>query len=220
MIRVYSFLALLSLPLLAAEMINIAPIGKWIAGQSEVRTLTADFTQTRALKTLRDPLANPGKLWFRAPDAFRWELGNPAKSILVRNGENVFLIEPLKKKATRFTSAGLDPKSNAQGLMMMKFPMAKNLEDFKTQFDVIDLQEDDGHYDVSLLPKDMMARKFLKTLNLRFKTSNGELQFFEMITKEGSTLRNDFSNVRLNEKIAPEIFEYDLSGFEVTDAKK
>ncbi len=212
-------LLFLSLPMFGAGTVNLAPVGKWIAGQRELQSLTADFVQTRSLKTLRDPLANPGRLYFRAPDAFRWELGQPARAILLRNRDHVFLIEPAKKKATRFSASALEPKSGTQGLLMMKFPMAKNVEDFKAQFDVIDLQEIENDCEVSLLPKDANARKFLQSLTFRFVKSTGELRFFEMTTREGSKLRNDFSHVRVNEKIDPAIFEYDLAGFEITDAK-
>ena len=201
------------------QTINIAPIGRWLASQKDLRSLTADFVQTRALKTLRDPLTSPGRLWFRSPDAFRWETGNPAKSIFLKNGEMVLLIEPLKKKAVRFDVKNATQNREMQG-MMMKFPLANSLEEFKRQFDVLDLQMFDDHCDVSLLPKDQATRNFLKSLNLQFELSRGELRYFEMITKEGSRLRNDFFNVQPNRPIDPAVFSYDLTGYEVSNGQK
>jgi outer membrane lipoprotein-sorting protein len=41
-----------------------------------------------------------------------------------------------------------------------------------------------------------------------------------MVTREGSSMRNEFSNVRVNEKVDKKLFEYDLTGFDITEEKK
>src|SRR5260221_8993814 len=87
---------LCALPALAGEPPDLAPVRKWIAKQDELRTVQADFTQTRSLRALRDPIATPGHIWFGAPDSRRWEICNPAKTVLIRKGETYFLIQPAK----------------------------------------------------------------------------------------------------------------------------
>src|SRR5687767_8569738 len=78
---------LLSCAALEAEPPDLAPVKKWIARQDEFRSVQADFTQTRALRALRSPVAAPGRIWFSAPHSLRWELGNPAKTIVLRKGD-------------------------------------------------------------------------------------------------------------------------------------
>ena len=70
-----------------------------------------------------------------------------------------------------------------------------------------------------MLPRDAQARKFLAALKLDFNTANGHLLAFEMVTRDGSSLRNEFSNVQVNPKIDRGVFDFDLTGYEVVDAK-
>lgn len=200
--------------------VNLAVVGRWLQRGENLRSIQADFVQTRALKTLRDPLANPGRFWFRAPNDLRWELGTPARTIFLRRGSESWLIEPPAKKATRLAPETLDGQTGARGMGMMRFPMATSLEDFKQQFDVLDLQENDAWCEITLLPRDAASRKFLKAIQIRFSTENGELHHFEILTREGSVLRNAFANVQLNPKLADSVFHQDLTGYEVFDARK
>ncbi|HEY5893785.1 MAG TPA: outer membrane lipoprotein carrier protein LolA [Chthoniobacterales bacterium] len=203
--------------------VNMAPVAQWIARQSELRTLSADFVQTRTLKTLKDPLQSPGRLWFQAPDAFRWELdgkpGEPLKAILLRKKDDVLLISPRQKKATRYSAKSIAGKAGAPGMAMMEFPMAKDLNDFLDQFDVQDLQMTGQRCDLAVLPKDVATRKYLKSLLISFDTATGYLLAFEMTTKEGSTLRNEFSNVRVNGPVDKKVFDFDFTGYQVVDGK-
>ena len=51
---------------------------RWFAAQTNILNWSADFTQTRALKVLTQPLVATGKVWVAVPGLFRWELGQPA----------------------------------------------------------------------------------------------------------------------------------------------
>jgi len=68
----------------AAEPLDFTPVKRWITRQEDFRAVTADFTQTRSLRALKSPLASEGRLWFKAPSSFRWEIGTPAKTIVLR----------------------------------------------------------------------------------------------------------------------------------------
>jgi outer membrane lipoprotein-sorting protein len=199
---------------------DLAPLKRWLAHQDEIRTVQADFTQTRSLRVLRDPIATPGRLWFSAPGSFRWELGDPAKTIVLRRGDSAFLIEPAKKHAERLDPASFSGKPGAANPMpMMNFPMAKSFDDFNRQFEVEAISTDGDRCHAELQPRDPQARKFLDTLSIDFDTGSGRLLSFEAKTRDGSSLRNDFTNVRLNQKIDPHVFDFDFAGYEVVDAK-
>ncbi len=195
-----------------AETPDLAPLKKWVTRQSEIRTVQADFTQMRSFHALRDPLASPGHLWFSAKDGFRWEIGDPPKTIVLKKGDASLVIQPAKKHAEHINPGG-------SPLPIMDFPLAKNYEDFDKKFEVQSVMVTGNRCHAELLPRDPQARKFLEAFRLDFDTDDGHLLDFELALRDGSSLRNEFTNVRLNGKIDPHVFDYDLTGYEVKDAK-
>ena len=53
-----------------------ARFDQWFAVQTNLQSWAADFTQTRTLTVLAQPLVTPGKVWVK-PGEFRWEIGQP-----------------------------------------------------------------------------------------------------------------------------------------------
>src|SRR5437870_3147210 len=78
----------------------------WFAAQTNLHTWTADFTQTRTLRTLTQPLVATGHVWFATPNRFRWELGSPAQTIALRHADEMFVIYPMLKRAERYPLTG------------------------------------------------------------------------------------------------------------------
>src|SRR5438477_10533859 len=78
---------------------------RWLNAQTNVQAWSADFVQTRTLKSLIQPLTATGHVWFAAPNRFRWELGNPAQTIAVRQSDEMLVIYPLLKRAERYPLA-------------------------------------------------------------------------------------------------------------------
>lgn len=202
-----------------AGNLDLAPLKNWLARQGEVKTIQADFTQTRALRVLKDPVTSPGRVYFLAPDSFRWEVGDPAKTIVIRHHDTAYLIEPAKKRAQRFSAADLAQPATRRRLPLVRFPLAKSWEDFDRQFEVRGLRVDGTRCHVELLPRDPQMQQALAGLNLDFDTQSSDLLALEAKTRDGSTLRDDFIHVRADGKLDPRLFDYDLTGFEVVDAK-
>ena len=213
-----SFFALV-LPIRAAAPLDVTPVRKWIARQDEFRNVQADFTQTRSLRALRSPIAVPGRMCFSTPNSLRWELGDPAKTIVLRKGETYFLIQPAKKKAERLTSGNVAQEGGARGFAMMEFPLARDFGEFNRKFEILAVNTEGNRCHLEILPRDAQARKFLSALKIDFDTATGYMLSFEMATRDGSSMRNEFSNVRVNQKIDRRVFEYDLTGYEVVDEK-
>ncbi len=204
----------------AAEPLDFTPVKRWITRQEDFRSVTANFTQTRSLRALKSPLTSEGRLWFKAPSSFRWEMGTPAKTIVLRQGESIFLIQPAKKRAEKSPAdAKPDKPSPMQAMGMMTFPFARDFGDFQRKFETLSITTEGTRCHLEVLPRDAQARKFLSALKLDFNTTNGHLLGFEMATREGSSLRNEFTNVQVNPKIAPAVFEFDFTGYAVVNAK-
>ena len=56
-------------------------LGAWLNAQTNIQTWSAEVVQTRALKSLTQPLTATGHVWFAAPIRFHWELGHPPQTI-------------------------------------------------------------------------------------------------------------------------------------------
>lgn len=219
--RAFLFLLLFASPLAAAETLDFTPVKKWIARQEDFRAVTADFVQSRALRALRSPLKSEGRLWFRAPSSFRWELGKPAKTVVIRKGDFIYIVQPEKKRAERMPAgAAANQQSGAAALAMMEFPFARDFADFQKRFETLAIDTDGTRCRLTLMPRDARARKMLNALKLEFNTTTGHLLSFEIATRDGSSLRNEFSGVEVNPKIAPAVFDFDLTGYEIVDAKQ
>src|SRR5262245_39161944 len=81
-------------------------VSTWLAAQTNIQSWSADFVQTRTLKSLTQPLTATGHVWFAAPNRFRWELGHPAQTIAVRVTEELLVIYPRLKRVERFLLTG------------------------------------------------------------------------------------------------------------------
>jgi outer membrane lipoprotein carrier protein len=195
---------------------DLRPVMRWMDRQKEMRSLSADFTQTRAYRSLRDPLVSKGRIWFSAPGSFRWEIGDPPKTVVVRKMDGIYLIQPARKKAERHSADDLRKKA---GAAMFNFPMARDFADFQRQVEINDVAVDGDRCRVEVTPKDAQAKKFLAKIVFEFDTADGRLFSFEMRLREGSSMRNDFSNVRINPRLDKSLFDYDLAGFKITDGR-
>jgi len=102
---------------------------------------------------------------------------------------------------------------------MMSFPFARDFGDFQRQFETLSITTEGTRCHLEVLPRDAQARRFLSALKLDFNTTSGHLLGFEMATRDGSALRNEFTNVQVNPKIPSSVFDFDFTGYEVVDAK-
>jgi outer membrane lipoprotein-sorting protein len=197
---------------------ELAPLKAMLAAQKNVTSLSADFTQTRALRTLRSPLLIHGKLCFQAPDEFRWELGVPPKTIIIGSHDGLMMIQPFKKEAEK-KQLSSNAFSNAGNLGMMRIPGGGNFDEFQKKVQILCIKTTGSRCHVEILPRDPSAARGLASINLDFDRVSGHWVSFELITREGSSLLNEFSNVQINPKISHDQFRYNLTGFKITDEK-
>jgi outer membrane lipoprotein carrier protein len=198
---------------------DLSVLKEWLTRQKNVRSLSADFTQTRALRTLRSPIAGNGRLWFMAPDWFRWELGVPAKTIILGTPQGLTVIQPGRKRAERKSRAVYGALRDTGALGMIRFPGAGGFEEFQRNVRVLALESSGSRCHLEMLPRDAQSSRALAAIKLDFDTVTGNWLSFEIVTREGSSIRNEFSNVRINPKLGKDVFEYDLTGFQISDEK-
>ncbi len=183
-----------------------ALLDRWLARQTNVIAWSAEFVQTRHLKALTQPLTTPGRVWFVAPDKFRWELGTPAQSIALRARDDLLIIAPRLKRAERYSLAdfALGPMKDALALLDTGFP--RDATDFHRRFDLLGIGRTNATYAFLLQPRAAAARKLLPELTIIIGTHDFRLNATELVFTDGSRLRNDFTNAAENQVMDPALF--------------
>jgi outer membrane lipoprotein-sorting protein len=178
----------------------------WLASQTNVQSWSADFLQTRRLKSLTQPLTATGHVWFAAPNRFRWELGHPARTIAVRAPTELLVIYPRLKRVERFPLTGeqTGPWRDALGLLEAGFP--RSAAELEAQYKLLSEQRGPETCDLVLQPQSAAARKMMPQLMVGFSTRDYSLRLTELQFADGSTMRNDFTNALLNPQINPDLF--------------
>ena len=202
-----------ALPLLVLCFAACAPAAEldarltaWLEAQAGIRSWSAAFTQTRALKSLTQPLTATGRVWFTAPNQFRWELGDPAQTIAVRQPEQMLVLYPRLKRVEKYALTGehTGPWRDMLALFEAGFP--RNQTDLESTFKIVSLTTTNGVCELSLQPKAVTARRMMPRLKIVFSTADQALRATELQFADGSTLRNDFDHALVNPPVAPELF--------------
>jgi outer membrane lipoprotein-sorting protein len=183
-----------------------SPLTVWMDAQTNIHTWSADCTQTRSFKTLTQPLTEKGKVWFKQPNQFRWELGNPPKTIAVRQKNEMMLLYPRLKRVERYPldSSAPGPWRDVLALLEAGFP--KSQAELQSKFRVVSQNVTNNVCDLVLQPRSAAARKMMPQLEISFDLKQTSLRSVSFQFADGSFLRNDFSNPVLNPKIDESIF--------------
>jgi outer membrane lipoprotein-sorting protein len=205
------FLLMLAAPIRAED--TQAILSDWISKQAAIRSLRADFIQTRRLPALRIPLRKSGTVWFGTEGRFRWQVGDPAELLVLKSPNDFLVIEPKKSFARRFTASS----AAARAMQELPMPIAISLEEFQRRFEVVSLKDDGGRIELRLTPKDPRLAEGLKSLRILFDPVSGTVALFEMTFRDGSEVSTEFTRIERNPTLPAELFQHDLRDFKIED---
>jgi outer membrane lipoprotein-sorting protein len=180
----------------------------WFAAQKNLHTWSADFVQTRRLKTLTQPLVARGHIIFAMPDDFRWELGQPAQTIALRHGDEMFVVYPRLKRAERYPLGAAAPAEWRDTMSLLQAGFPRDRKEFKAQFQILSLTETNGTWQMSLQPTSPFARRMMPELRIGLATNDFSLASTELVFVDGSRMRNDFTNAVLNPTLDEKLFKW------------
>lgn len=200
-------IALLTLVSVTVRADDLSPqVVAWLNAQANIHTWTADFTQTRRLKSLTQPLTAHGKVWFAEPNKFRWELGNPPLTIAVRAPEELEILYPKLHRVEKFSLSGQQTGQWREALSLLEAGFPRNRAAMEAQYNVVSQQTAGDIVRLILQPKSVAARKMMPKIEVDFDTKEHLLRGTELEFADGSTMRNDFSNIVTNPQIDPQTF--------------
>jgi outer membrane lipoprotein-sorting protein len=170
----------------------------WLSAQTNLQTWSADFTQTRMLKTLTQPLVATGHLWFATPNRFRWELQSPSQTIALRAADEMWVIYPKLKRAERYPISAKSAGEWQDALALLEAGFPRTRADLEARFRILSLTETNGSWQLALQPNSAFARKMMKEVVIGLATNDYALTSTEMVLVDGSRMRNDFTNGVMN----------------------
>jgi outer membrane lipoprotein-sorting protein len=183
-----------------------APVKSWLAAQGGIRGWTADLTQTRTLQSLLEPLRAKGHVWFEAPSRFRWELGQPARTIAISTRTNLQIIYPRLK---RVEIIELGPEQTGPwraALDMLEAGFPRTEAALLDRYHVLSQDLTNQTCRLRLQPRAESFRRMMPQLEIDFDTKDYLLRGTELQFADGSTMRNDFTSIVLNPKLDESIF--------------
>lgn len=178
----------------------------WVASQTNIHSWSADFLQTRSLKSLAQPLTATGHVWFAAPNRFRWELGHAAQTIAVRAPTELLVIYPRLKRVEHFPLTGehAGPWRDALALLEAGFPRSQ--AELEAQYNILSQTVTNDTCDLVLQPRSAAARRMMPQIKIDFDTKDFSLHGTELHFADGSTMRNVFTHPELNPAVDPKLF--------------
>jgi outer membrane lipoprotein-sorting protein len=191
-------------PLLAAEASPL--LVSWLASQANVHAWAAEFTQTRTLKALVQPLAADGRVWFEAPNRFRWELGNPPQTVAVRAPTEVLIFYPRLKRVERYSLTEPQKGPWRDALSLLETGFARSLAELEARYTILSEAVESQTCRVSLQPKATAARRMMPRIEIDFDSKNLQLLGTEIQFADGSKMRNDFRKAVLNPPVDSQLF--------------
>ena len=186
-----------------------AQFNRWFEVQTNLQSWSADFTQTRSLKVLSQPLMSNGKVWVK-PGEFRWELGQPAQTIVLRRPDQLFIIYPRLKRAEKYPLDAVPTGPMRDALALLDASLPRDRATMEKNFRLLSATETNSILQMTLQPRSDSARKFIGEVVIGFHTNDFTIAATEMKFADGSSMRNDFTNVVLNLPIEQRMFEAEL----------
>lgn len=178
---------------------------QWFAAQTNMQTWSADFTQTRTLMALSQPLTSTGKVWVR-PGQFRWELGHPPQTIVVRNPDELLILYPRFNRAEIYALDKIPPGPVKDAMALLDVSIPRDRATMEQHFQLLSATVTNSILQMTLQPKSKSARQFISAIVVGFHTNNYVIADSQMDFSDGSTLRNDFTNVVFNQSLNPQLF--------------
>ena len=183
-----------------------AQFNKWFEVQTNLQSWSGDFTQTRTLTVLNQPLVSAGKVWVKRGE-FRWELGSPVSTIVLRQPDQLLIIYPRLKRAEKYPlgSVAVGPMKDALALLDASLP--RDRASMEEHFQLLSAVLTNSILQMTLQPRSDAARKMIGQVVIGFHTNDYIIATTEMKFADGSRLQNTFTNIAVNQPLSPDLFE-------------
>jgi outer membrane lipoprotein-sorting protein len=208
-------LVLLPGPAAADEDGSQTVLDRWLGAQAKIETWSADVVESRELKNIAHPIVNRGQVWFEKPNRFRWQLGEPPRTIAVRKGDELLIVYPRLKRVERYAIGETVNPAWRQALALLEVGFPTDPDAFRARYDPLSVTRTEKGWRFELQPRAEAARELIERVRIDVSAENLELLATELVFPDGSTMRNDFVDRKINPKLDESLFDVDTSGYQV-----
>jgi len=167
---------LLALPLSAQDQSQEQMIQEMASAARGIRTVRADFKQTKHMKMLRDGQVSEGRMFCQQPDKLLWEYLSPRQETI---------------------STDAEAWKGAMARMIMKLVAGQALTDSKA-FQVT-VKQLPGKYEATLIPLRKDLKRLYTKLVLHYDLGQATVTQVEMYEKTGDHTLIELFDIRINE---------------------
>ncbi len=168
-----------------------------------IKSISADFTQTKKMKLLKKPLVSKGRFLYQSPDSVRWEYQTPIRTVSLVKGGSV----------KRFNLAAdgkwrADSSSAVEGMRIVMEQITGWLAGRFDEGTLFSASLVPGDRPVVILsPRDKEMARFISRVEVRFSNRPGVVEAVEIFEGEATSTLIEFSSVKLDEAVDSRQFE-------------
>ncbi len=191
-------------------------VEKWLGSNSGIRSIKVNFSQTRTMKTLKVPVSSSGTLWVDyGSGKFRWQTGNPPKTLVTGKGSDIVIVRPPAKKYER--RRGGSGSSSGMAAMPKNFP--RSVAEFKRKYRLLSVDTKSSSYEIKAQPLGSAGRG-VNSFTFKVEKDKHRLLGMSISMKDGSWINTRFTNVQPNAPTPSSLFTPDLKGYKETSFSK
>lgn len=194
------FLPLTSLAAATNELETV--LAQLRAAAVKVKTLQSVFVQEKNLEMFEQQLLSRGAMIYVQPDQLRWEVLSPVVSGFVLQGEQGVRWSAVSRQTQRF-SVSADPLMGVVAQQLLAWARV-DLEWLRERYRIALLTVEPVQ--LQLTPLDPGEAEFVEHIQVTFDPVRGSVSDVLVLEQSGDSTRLRFSDVRINDLIAPEAF--------------
>jgi len=173
-------------------------LATWLDHQVEIETWAADVEQKRELRALVKPLVATGRVTFAQPKRFRWQLGDPPRTLAIGTPTGLMVAYPRLKQVERYDYEDALSPSLRQVLDLLEVGFPTSATAFHERYELVAVELDEEIWRFVLQPRDENARQLLERVDIEVSAEDLGLRATGFSFPDGSTMRNEFSNAVAN----------------------
>jgi len=174
-----------------------------------VLTFKAIFEQKAFVKMMNRVEIAQGEVQIQKPGKMKWIYKSPDPQILISNHKNLWLYLPEEEQATRMPIESVYSSNTPAFFLAGKGTLIDT-------FNVAQVLTEENKITVVFIPKEKDSN--LRRLVLRTNKNNYQITGATVYDKLGNKTDINFREIRINEKIAESVFEFQVpDGVEVQD---
>jgi len=181
-------------------------LSRFDRAQTGIRTMTANFTETKDLKLLREPVVSKGKFYYTRPNDILWEYTDPTAKVFLIRKDELLAYYPQQRRAERVDI------SRFQSRLLKVFGIGQLSEDLKKYYDLAlaPKQPAPGLYDLILTPRRRMVKKRIAQVRFWIDAKSFLPVRMEYFEQDGDRTILSFDETHVNAAIDEATYRIEL----------